>query len=168
MKIIYDNRKQAYVLDIVRRLVSGKRETLITHEPSEAFKFKEADEKKLREFENMLNYAEGDLEYRDLDNSKNDSLDLGSGDAIKAEWNGESYYFMINNYLFEGEYYFALTALDYPDKGMITTDGDGELEVAEYNEFFETVDKLIKNLRKHDYKNIEKVELEARVKHGTN
>lgn len=161
MIIIWDNKKQAYVLDIVRRSISGKTETIITNNPSKAFEFKEADEKKLRDFEGMLNYAEGDLEYRKVDKK---SLPLEDGDFIKAERYGVNEYFLISKYSFEDGYCFALVALTTPNRGMITTDGDYELEVAEYDELFNTVEKLINNLKKKDYSNIEKVEPETILK----
>lgn len=163
MIVIWDNKKQAYVLDIVRRLVSGKKETLVTNNPSKAFEFKAADEKKLRDFEGMLNYAEGDLEYRKVDKK---SLPLEDGDFIKAERYGVNEYFLISKYLFEGEYCFALVALTTPNRGMITADGDYKLEVVE--ECFDTVDELINNLKEKDYSNIEKVELEEVLKHAEN
>lgn len=111
----------------------------------------------------MLNYAEGDLEYRKVDKK---SLPLEDGDFIKAERYGVNEYFLISKYLFEGEYCFALVALTTPNRGMITADGDYKLEVVE--ECFDTVDELINNLKEKDYSNIEKVELEEVLKHAEN
>lgn len=63
MIVIIDNRKDKYLVDIKRRLVSNTYETMCSSKIINAYKFKEKDKKKLFHFENLLNYKHGELEY---------------------------------------------------------------------------------------------------------
>lgn len=63
MYVIYDNRKNKYLVDIKRHLVSDTYETMVCKSIKKAHQFKEADMKQLRHFEDLLKYDHGDLEY---------------------------------------------------------------------------------------------------------
>ena len=63
MYVIYDNRKNKYLVDIKRHLVSETYETMTCKSIKKAHQFKEVDMKQLRHFENLLKYDHGDLEY---------------------------------------------------------------------------------------------------------
>lgn len=66
MIVIWDNRKNKYVENIVRRLVSGRVETWTTTSIKKAFKFNTMDKKKLEDWENALGYKHGELEYKEI------------------------------------------------------------------------------------------------------
>lgn len=61
---------------------------------------------------------------------------LEPGDVIRAELDGQVYFYMIVDFMFQDNYRFALVSLDQSEKGMVTANGNEELETAEYDEFF--------------------------------
>lgn len=63
MYVIYDNRKNKYLFDIKRHMVSDTYETMVCSSIKKAHQFKDVDMKKLRHFEDLLKYNHGDLEY---------------------------------------------------------------------------------------------------------
>lgn len=63
MYVIYDNRKNKYLFDIKRHLVSDTYEIMVVKSLKKAHQFKDVDMKQLRHFEDLLKYDHGDLEY---------------------------------------------------------------------------------------------------------
>ena len=90
---------------------------------------------------------------------------LEIGDIIRAELEGEPYYFMISNFSKNMNDKLALTQLNSPDAGTITVDGFSIFDAAKIDNYCNDIDELIENLKIYEYTHIKKVELEARVKH---
>lgn len=90
---------------------------------------------------------------------------LEPGDVIRAEIYRNKYYFMIASFRFKGCLRFTLVQLNHAESGIITINGDDLFEVKDFDNHCDSVDKLIENLKDSNYTDIEKVELEARVKH---
>lgn len=91
--------------------------------------------------------------------------ELRAGDVIKAELDGQAYYYMIVEiYLPHNRIGFLaapLTGSDY----SLTVDGLSGLIIHD-EDIPGTIEELINAFRDSSYIHIEKVELEARVKHG--
>ena len=91
--------------------------------------------------------------------------ELEPGDVIRAEAYGDTYYFMIADFFTQNKLCFALVQLNRPESGTITVNGDDIFKTTDNDDLFSDIDELIKYLEGTNYINIEKVELEARVKH---
>lgn len=91
--------------------------------------------------------------------------ELEPGDVIRTELENRTYYFMIGLFTLNLHSKFTLVQLDAAASGTITYDGAHTFDVDYHSNCYDEVDKLIDNLDKYGYKHIEKVELEARVKH---
>lgn len=63
MKVIWDERKQAYLVDIKQWLVSDTYETIVSPNFKDAYKFRNEDLKHLIQFEKLLNYKRGELKF---------------------------------------------------------------------------------------------------------
>ncbi|WP_125978325.1 hypothetical protein [Lactobacillus acidophilus] len=64
MFVIWDNRKNKYLVDIVERLVSQDYFTTVSSNIKKAHQFKDDDKKQLEHFEDLLKYEHGELEYQ--------------------------------------------------------------------------------------------------------
>ena len=104
------------------------------------------------------------MEIIDEEPKKELSL-LEPGDVIRAENCGDTYYFMIVDFLTQNKLCFALVQLNLATSGAITVNGDDLFKTTDNDDLFSDIDELIKCLEGNDYTHIEKVELEARVKH---
>lgn len=100
------------------------------------------------------------------DEPKKELSELKPGDVIRTDHNGQSSYLMISNFGKNMKDKLALVQLNSPGTGTITVDGVSIFDAAKTNNYCDDIDELIKNLNKYNYTHIEKVELEARVKHG--
>lgn len=61
--VIRDERKHKYLVDIKERMVSGICTSMVTTKIGQAHKFSEPDEEQLAQFEKLLNYEQGELQY---------------------------------------------------------------------------------------------------------
>ena len=90
---------------------------------------------------------------------------LQPGDVIKAELDGQAYFYMIVEiYLPHNRIGFLaapLTGSDY----SLTVDGLSGLIIHD-EDIPKTIEELINTFRDNSFIHIEKVELEARMKHG--
>lgn len=86
---------------------------------------------------------------------------LKVGDVIRAEYDEQSHYFMIVRMLDDDLDCYSTVNLS---SGVLSS--DGEFTQTTDDGPYLSIDNIIKNFKNRGFTDIEKVELEARVKHG--
>lgn len=66
MFVIFDNKKNSYVKEINKRIVSQAYEVVTTKSMKNAFKFTNEDHERLRHLEKLLKYEPYTLEFREV------------------------------------------------------------------------------------------------------
>lgn len=91
--------------------------------------------------------------------------ELEPGDVIRAEFNDNKYYFMISRILNPLNFLYCCVQLNgNDDSGKITLNGRDTKKLSD--KYYTDIDDMIDAFKVRGFTNIEKVELEARVKHG--
>ena len=98
------------------------------------------------------------------DEPKKELPKLEPGDVIRAEFNDNDYYFMISRISYNLRPLYCCVQLNGNDEnGKITLNGKDTKRLSD--DYYSDIDDMIDAFKVRGFTNIEKVELEARVKH---